>query len=298
MNRIISYFISEQESGLSILNYLKSLGYPHSVIVRLKKTHNGILRNGTWAYVNDILHYGDKITVQISEEAKHSTIAPIEHKLSIIHEDEDIIIIDKPSNMPVHPSMNNHENTLANALTYYYKQKGQDFTFRCINRLDRDTSGLTLVAKHLLSAGILNRDTMNHSIQKSYVAICNGRIHTNGVVSAPISRVDDSTIMRCVDPIKGEMAITQYNLIMYDSNRDLSFIQLHLQTGRTHQIRVHMKYIGHPLIGDFLYNPDYQYIQRQALHCQSLSFTHPITKEKMHFTSSLPADMKCIFPSF
>ena len=195
--------------------------------------------------------------------------------------------------MPIHQSINNYDNSLANAIMYYYKD--YDFVFRCINRLDRDTSGLTIIAKNSLSGAILSQSVSKRQIHRTYTAICNGETKLSGTITAPINRKEASTIERCVDFTNGEAAITHYTRLAYDSKKDLSLVQLQLETGRTHQIRVHMKYINHPLIGDFLYNPDYRYITRQALNSSEIEFTHPITNQKMHFHIPLPSDMKCIF---
>lgn len=134
-------------------------------------------------------------------------------------------------------------------------------------------------------------------IKRTYIAICSGKVESEGTIHAPIGRVCDSTILRQVDFENGEDAITHYKRLQYDKEKNLSLVKINLLTGRTHQIRVHMKYIGHPLIGDFLYNEDYTYMNRQALHSYSLDFLHPITKEKMDFTSELFPDMKSIFQS-
>jgi len=298
MKRTLEYIITEQFHNKTIEQFLKMQEYPHQAIVQLKKTTEGILRNGVWAYVNEKLHTGDALRLTLIEEVTDSSIQPIFVPLSIVYEDEDLLIIDKPANMPIHPSMNHHEGTLANGLMYYYKEKGLEFTFRCINRLDRDTSGLTIVAKHLLSGGILSRQVANREIKRTYHAICNGYVEDNGTIDAPIARTDGSTIERSVDFINGERAVTHFKRIAYDIEKDLSLVELHLETGRTHQIRVHMKHIGHPIIGDFLYNPDYRFCNRQALHSASLTFMHPITKKEMHFASPLPEDLKCIFKDF
>ena len=298
MERKLNYIITEEFHNKTIEQFLKSEEFPHQAIIQLKKTQEGILRNGNWAYVNEQLHVSDKLELHLVEDVADTTIQPIPVDLSIVYEDEDLVIIDKAANMPIHPSMNHHEGTLANGLLYYYQSKGQAFTFRCINRLDRDTSGLTIVAKHLLSAGILSRQVSNREISRTYRAIVEGLANDNGTIDAPIGRVDGSTIERHVDYNHGERAITHYKRLAYDAEKDLSLVELHLETGRTHQIRVHMKYIGHPIIGDFLYNPNYQFCNRQALHSAALEFIHPVTKEKMHFASSLPEDLKCIFQNF
>lgn len=296
MERKLEYIITDEFHNKTIEQFLKALDFPHQAIVQLKKTHEGILRNGTWAYVNEKLRTGDILRLHLVEDVAESSIEPLYVPLSIVYEDEDLLVIDKPSNMPIHPSMNHHEGTLANGLMYYFKEQGQEFTFRAINRLDRDTSGLTIVAKHLLSGGILSRQVSTKEIHRTYRAICQGILPESGTIDAPIARAEDSTIERCVDFEKGERAVTHFTRIAYDAEKKLSLVELRLETGRTHQIRVHLKHLGHPIIGDFLYNPDYTYCKRQALHSASLTFVHPITKKEMHFSSPLPEDLKCIFP--
>lgn len=296
MERTLEYIITDEFHNKTIEQFLKAQDFPHQAIVQLKKTQEGILRNGIWAYVNEKLCNGDTLRLHLVEEVCESSIEPLYVPLSIVYEDEDLLVIDKPANMPIHPSMNHHEGTLANGLMYYFKEQGKEFTFRAINRLDRDTSGLTIVAKHLLSGGILSRQVSTKEIHRTYRAICQGMLPEEGTIDAPIARTADSTIERCVDFNRGEKAITHYKRIAYDEEKNLSLVELRLETGRTHQIRVHLKHLGYPIIGDFLYNPDYTFCKRQALHSASLTFIHPITKKEMHFASPLPEDLKCIFP--
>ncbi len=296
MERKLEYIITNEFHNRTIEQFLKSQDFPHQAIVQLKKTQEGILRNGIWAYTSEKLNIGDTLILHLVEDVPESSIEPIFVPLNIVYEDEDLLVIDKPANMPIHPSINHHEGTVANGLMYYYKEQGQDFTFRAINRLDRDTSGLTMVAKHLLSGGILSRQVATKEIKRTYHAICQGKLPENGTIDAPIARVADSTIERCVDFEKGERAVTHFKRIAYDEGKNLSLVELQLETGRTHQIRVHLKHLGYPIIGDFLYNPNYTYCSRQALHSASLDFVHPITKKEMHFASPLPEDLKCIFP--
>ena len=296
MERKLEYIITNEFHNRTIEQFLKSQDFPHQAIVQLKKTQEGILRNGIWAYTSEKLNTGDTLMLHLVEDVPESSIEPIFVPLNIVYEDEDLLVIDKPANMPIHPSMNHHEGTVANGLMYYYKEQGQDFTFRAINRLDRDTSGLTMVAKHLLSGGILSRQVATKEIKRTYRSICQGKLPENGTIDAPIARVADSTIERCVDFEKGERAVTHFKRIAYDEGKNLSLVELQLETGRTHQIRVHLKHLGYPIIGDFLYNPNYTYCTRQALHSASLDFVHPITKKEMHFASPLPEDLKCIFP--
>lgn len=295
MERTISYIASYNDNGKTIENFLKEHSITHHVMVGLKRTTNGILKNGTWAYTNEKICCDDEITIHIIEKENSANIRPVYIPLDITYEDEDIIVVNKPADMPIHPSMGNHDNTLANALMYYYNSQGKDFVFRCINRLDRDTTGITIVAKHALASGILGNAVARRDIHRTYVAVCQGKTDEQGTIDAPIARKDDSTIERCVDFDRGEYAVTNYKRLKYNEKNDLSLVRLRLLTGRTHQIRVHMKYAGHPLIGDFLYNPDYTFMQRQALHSYSLEFTHPVTGQKMNFISDIPSDMKSLF---
>ena len=201
------------------------------------------------------------------------------------------MVVNKPSDMPIHPSLNNYENSMANALMYCYRDK--NFVFRCINRLDRDTTGLTVVAKHFLSAGILNTSMQRREIKRVYNAIVedDGSLKESGTVDAPIAREDDTLIKRRVSK-EGHRAITHYKVLK--RLKGASLIELRLDTGRTHQIRVHMSYIGHPLVGDYLYNKRYYDKEnvRPLLHSKSLSFIHPITGENLYLECELPKDFK------
>lgn len=292
MTRILEYQITEQYAGMPISFFLKSMGFSRQCIIALKKQQNGILLNGIWVYVNTTLSDKDLLTLTLSEEESSEKIVPIDLPLHILYEDEDILVINKPADMPIHPSLNNYENTLANAVAYYYKKQNQPFVFRCINRLDRDTSGVTMLAKNLFSAGILSEMVRNRQIHREYLAIASGIFaEKEGVVDAPIGRKEGSTIEREVNMETGEHAVTHYTVLKENQDANFSLLKLWLETGRTHQIRVHMKHLGHPLLGDFLYNPDMKYIKRQALHSYSLTFDHPITKEPMQFIAPVPTDM-------
>ena len=295
MTRIITYQIDEQHNGYSITRFLKEEGFCHQTMVYLKRTPNGVLLNNNWVHMSESLQSGDNLMIQWEEPKDSSRILPVYHPLNIVYEDEDILVINKDSNMPVHPSMGNYENTLANAVMYHYRDSSKNFTYRCINRLDKDTTGLTIIAKNCQSAGRLSNDVSQKRIKRTYLAIVEGCIQEKGTITAPIGRKDGSTIERMVDFENGEHAVTHYWPLSYQEQQNLSLIKLQLETGRTHQIRVHMKHIGHPLIGDFLYNPDMGYMERQALHSYKLEFTHPITHEALSFTVPLPNDMSNLF---
>ncbi len=293
MIRTLSYTITKQQQNITIQQFLKSQGFSRQLIVALKKQPKSILVNGRWEYVTYHLQEGESLTITISEDSSSEKIVPIKLPLTILYEDEDILVVNKPANMPIHPSLNNYENTLANAVAYYYKEQNKPFIFRCINRLDRDTTGLTILAKNMLSAGILSEMISKRKIKREYLAIADGIgiAPKSGIIDAPIARKNDSAIERCVDFEKGERAITHYEVLQESTLQNLSLVNLWLETGRTHQIRVHMKYLGYPLLGDFLYHPDNTKISRQALHAHRLTFLHPITKEPLCFTAPLPADM-------
>lgn len=293
MKRVFSYKIQEKFDNCALSLFLKEQQYSSQIITHLKRTENGILLNGEWARVRDILHTNDLLTIQLIETESSENIVPTPLPLHIVYEDEDILVINKAADTPIHPSQGNYDNTLANAVAYYYQQKGEPFTYRCINRLDRDTTGLLILAKHMYSASLLSNMVQRREIQREYLAVAAGNVPAKGTIIAPIGRVDGSTIERQVDETNGDYACTHYRNLL--SKNGYSLVSLKLDTGRTHQIRVHMKHIGHPLPGDFLYNPDYTIIQRQALHSHKLAFLHPITQKKMEFTAELPEDMQKFF---
>ena len=286
MNRVLTYEITAEQAGTKIGDFLRTAGYSRHVIIHLKKTENGILLNGEWAYVGQFLKEGDHLEIRIIEFESSEQIVPAELPLDIVYEDEDLLIINKPADMPIHPSINNYDNTLANVLMWYYQQKGETFVYRCINRLDRDTTGLLIVAKNMLSGGILSDMSKKREIHREYLAIAEGEVPQEGVIDAPIARKEESVIERCVDFEKGDRAVTHYWRLDYRNG--YSLVRLKLETGRTHQIRVHMKYLGHPLTGDYLYNPDYRILDHQALHSWKLAFRHPITGAQMQFKADPP----------
>ena len=289
MKRIFNYIIPNEFDNCTLSSFLKGQGYSSQIITHLKRTENGILLNGVWGRVRDILHQGDTLTIRLIENDSSENIVPTALPLDIVYEDEDILVINKGADTPIHPSQGNYDNTLANAVAYYYQQKGEDFVYRCINRLDRDTTGLLILAKHMYSASILSNMVQNREIHREYLAIATGTVPPEGTIIAPIGRADGSTIERRVDKENGDYACTHYKTL--ETKNGYSLVSLKLETGRTHQIRVHMKHIGHPLPGDFLYNPDYSIINRQALHSYMLSFLHPISKKPMTFVAELPDDM-------
>lgn len=311
MERILSWNITREQEGMSVEEYLRTRGCSHHVLTHLKRTACGISLNGVWAYTNQPLKTGDTLQIRLLEAEASPNITPVRLPLTIVYEDEDLMVVNKPSDMPIHPSINNHDNTLANAVMYHFASRGIPYVYRCINRLDRDTSGLLILAKHMLSGAILSKMSASRQIHREYLAIVEGTLPLAGTIDAPIARAEGSAIMRCVDFVRGETAVTHYRRqqcfrIAPECGEEqplpglvtpsiLSLASIRLETGRTHQIRVHMKHIGHPLIGDFLYYPDSRHlITRQALHSHRLTFSHPITGKPLCFTCSLPEDMERI----
>ena len=296
MNRTLTYTIPTEYDGFPIDKFLKVQGYSSANITAIKKMPNNVVIDNEWVHMNRKLRAGEVLTVNITEVESSEKIPPVKMTLDIVYEDEDIIVVNKPAGLSIHPSLNHHEDSLANGLAYYFESQDKPFIFRCANRLDKITSGLTVIAKHLVSANILSTMVKNREFHREYYAIVRGALEQHqGTIDAPIGRVSDSIITRQVDFENGERAVTHYKVI--EERNGHSLISIHLETGRTHQIRVHFKYIGHPLIGDHLYNPDMEFMQRQALHSHRIQFKHPITKKVMEFVAPLPNDMSVIFNS-
>lgn len=279
--REIEFIIKPCDDAVQIRDFLRKFGVSASLLAKLKRTENGITLNGKFAKSIEYLHTGDRLNISI--ESKGHMPSPKEMDIEIVYEDEDIIVLNKPPLLPVHESRNHIGDTLSNFVSFHVKE---DTAFRAVFRLDRDTSGLVLVAKNELSASKLAG-----KINKDYYAVVEGIIDESATIDLPIARCGDSIIKRKVDD-KGERAITHYQPISTRDNSTL--LKINLETGRTHQIRVHFSHLGHSLLGDSLYDGDTSKINRQALHCKDIYFTHPITEKEMHITCDFPDDMKKI----
>mgnify|MGYP005944389923 CR=1 FL=1 len=297
MGHRFTYVVSpeEERENLTVEWFLRRHGYSRHIITGLKRTEDGIFRNGVRAWTSQAVHAGDVIETHLVETEPSDGILPRPVPFSVVYEDDDILVVDKPADTPIHPSIGNYENTLANALAYRFASRGEHFVFRAVNRLDRDTTGLLLIAKHKISGAFLSAMTAKKEIRREYLAIVSGKPEESGTIDLPIARKDGSTIERCIDMDHGEHAVTHYRCLDYRDDLGCSLVRLRLETGRTHQIRVHMKAIGHPLLGDFLYNPDYRFIGRQALHSYTVAFRHPITGEAMEFTAPMPEDFSFFY---
>lgn len=426
--RQIDYIIPESFHGHTVEAFLRSEGYSRTTLYHLRNTRalsaaehiptdmpaanadsrtictstvrighttetesgsiDGLVLNGHRSYLKEVLSTGDRLRCNILETEDSPNVIETEIPLSIVYEDEDLLVIDKPAGLPIHPSMGHYEHTLGNALCWYthHVLGYEHYVNRIVNRLDRDTSGLLIAAKNMHAAARLGDMIRAHEIQREYLAIASGdmrdifrdldtdaasqectvscrtpadqyEMHSvkgstqdslstpkgtalpsglylsrsadpayayvrlqnldgrfpdsladipalsdpanpvlglHFTVDAPIGRKEDSVIERCIDYTQGDYAVTHGLLLSYNEEKNLSLLRLKLETGRTHQIRVHMKYLGHPLPGDFLYHPDERFITRQPLHSWRLRFRHPLSGKLLELTAPLPEDMRCL----
>lgn len=277
--RIVEFKINPENDNRQIRDFLRDFGVSSSLLTKLKQTENGITVNGKFARTIDFLHNNDILKISITNKGHMPT--PSDIPLTVIYEDDDILVVDKPPFMPVHESRNHRGDTLSNAVANHVKE---DTAFRAVYRLDRDTSGLVLIAKNELAASKLAG-----KIKKDYYAIVNGVLKDNGTIDAPIKRLGESIIKRCVSE-DGERAVTHYEVVK--ANEKYSLLKINLETGRTHQIRVHFSNFGFPLVGDTLYGDESKIVNRQLLHCKDIYFNHPITNKEMHLSCEFPNDFK------
>ncbi|MCY6371849.1 RluA family pseudouridine synthase [Clostridium ganghwense] len=281
--------VREEEQGLKLNEYLRSVVRFSSRFTQKVVRDGGVKVNNNRATLFSKLKSGDVIEVQIEKEEEQDII-PEKMELDIIYEDQDIIVVNKPYGMIVHPTKNYACGTLTNGLLYHFKENGERCIVRLVSRLDRDTSGLILVAKNAFSHMSLARDMNREEFQKTYLAIVHGNLSKkNGVIDKPIYKVDDGSLKRIIDE-RGQRSITHFEVVKRFKDADL--IKLILETGRTHQIRVHLNSMGNPIYGDTLYgNKEDEYIERQALHACRLQIIHPRTEEILKLECDLPEDM-------
>lgn len=285
MSKKLEFIVTDEYDGKKAIAFLrKHCNLSARMITQLKRKKDGILMNGKILRTVDFTQAGSRVEINLPEE--ESEIVPVAGNLDIVFEDEHIIIVNKPPSMPVHPVKQHQTNTLANIITYYMKSRGENYVFRAVNRLDKDTSGLVLIAKNKFCANVLK-----NKVDKNYFAFCHGKLECGGTISKPIGLKEDSKIVRCVLN-SGTQAITHYKVL--SANEEISFIKLWLETGKTHQIRCHMSSIGHPLLGDDLYGGSLEIIKRQTLHCGEMKFIHPVYGNELSVNCELPDDMQKI----
>jgi 23S rRNA pseudouridine1911/1915/1917 synthase len=290
-NQTLTYSIKTEEDGMTMKTYLRQRQkISKKLLVRMKQERS-IFLNGTFTYLDHPLQVGDVITMVMPEEESENII-PENFPFDLVYEDQDIMIINKPSNLCVHPTLLHPNHTLANAVVYYWLQQGFSRKFRPVNRLDKNTSGLLIVAKNQFAHQQLSIIQNKHEINRTYEAFVHGIIYQDkGTIEAPIARKAISLVEREVRE-DGQKALTQFEVL--ERFADVTYVRLKLETGRTHQIRVHMSHIGHPLLGDDLYGGSIELIPRQALHARYLAFPHPRSQHLLSFVADLPADLQSL----
>ena len=291
MKKNMTYRI--EEGNITIKDFLLSNNISSKAISTLKKQVDGILVNGKVQFTNYKLQPNDILSINLDENNDYENIIATKMDLDILYEDDDIVIVNKSADITVHPSKKYFTNSLVNGLTYYYQNKNMDVKLHCITRLDKETSGCVLFAKNRIAANCLSNMVKQKEISKTYLSLASGKINNQHfLISAPISRISKGNILRCVDFQTGKEALTECFLLEYYPSNDISLLKCLLHTGRTHQIRVHLQYINHPIVSDSLYNKSCNLLLRQGLHCYNIRFIHPISHQLIDVTSQLPADLK------
>ncbi len=291
MSRRLELTITPELAGIKVDTLLKKrLGLSGTVVRRVKWLEDGILVDGLRVNTRFCPGAGQVLSVRLSDPARNSGIVPAPGPLDIVYEDVDLIVLNKAPGVSVHPGPGHFDDTLGNFLIYYYESSGQEADFHPVHRLDRGTSGLLVIAKHPHAQEVLKRQLHTSDFRRVYLAVCEGILENwTGVIDAPLGPKPGSLMEQMVRP-DGKPARTRYGVLRRWGSRSL--VALELETGRTHQIRVHMAHAGHPLTGDFLYGTeDRDLIPRPALHSGYLSFLHPLTGEEMRFSVPLPQDM-------
>ena len=291
MSRRLELVVTPELAGVKVDTLLKRhLHLSGTVVRRVKWLEDGILVDGLRVNTRFCPAAGQVLSVRLSDPVRNSGIVPAPGPLDIVHEDDDLIVLNKAAGVPVHPGPGHFSDTLGNFLVDYYEKTGQEGDFHPVHRLDRGTSGLLVAAKHPHAQEVLKNQLHTPEFRRVYLAVCEGVPDPpSGVIDAPLGPRPGSLMEQMVRPA-GRPARTKYGVLRRWGGRAL--VSLELETGRTHQIRVHMAHIGHPLTGDFLYGAeDRDLIPRPALHSGYLSFRHPITGENMQFSVPLPEDM-------
>lgn len=291
MSRRLELAITPELAGVKVDTLLRNrLHLSGTVIRRIKWLEDGILADGVRVHTDFRPAAGQVLSVRLSDPVRNSGILPAPGPLDIVYEDEDVIVLNKAPGVSVHPGPGHFDDTLGNFLVEYYEETGQEADFHPVHRLDRGTSGLLVTAKHPHAQEVLKNQLHTEDFRRVYLAVCQGVPDPPaGVVDAPLGPKPGSLMEQMVRP-DGKPARTRYETLEARNGRAL--LRLELETGRTHQIRVHMAHTGHPLTGDFLYGTeDRELIPRPALHSAELSFCHPITGKALEFHCSLPEDM-------
>jgi 23S rRNA pseudouridine1911/1915/1917 synthase len=289
MNFRLSWITAAADEGKLLREFLQEKQISKSALTDIKFKGGALIVNGEHKTVRYLLRRGDHIEVCFPKENPSAGLAAETFPLHVIYEDDSILVVIKPAGMNTIPSREHPTGSLANGLIGYYSLKGVEATTHIVTRLDRDTSGIVLVAKHRHVHHLLSMQQKKNGVKRIYEAFAAGVfMEERGIIEQPIARKSSSIIEREVHP-EGQYACTYYRLVRQYER--FAHIELELKTGRTHQIRVHLSFIKHPLLGDDLYGGSVDMLKRQALHCRELRFSHPISGEDLHFSAPLPNDM-------
>jgi 23S rRNA pseudouridine1911/1915/1917 synthase len=283
--RRIEFSVPREYDGVTLRGFLRSyIGLSSRQTARLKRQPGGITRDGAPITAPDLLHAGDTVSLVFQDDVLLPPPRPL--PVPVLYQDADLLVVDKPASMPMYPCPGHDCDSLANAVSFLQSSAGERYTFRPVYRLDRDTTGVVLIAKNAFAgsklAGI---------VQKTYLAVCEGQLSGSGLIDRPIGLKPGHTIQRAVAP-NGQRAVTRWRALL--TGDELSFVAIRLKTGRTHQIRVHFSDAGHPLAGDDMYGGSLRLIGRQALHCAEIRFCHPVTGKRIRFVAPLPDDMRSL----
>lgn len=290
-SNVLIFEVDEESEGLKLKEILYNEMKLSSRLVRRLKRSKGIFVNNQKRMFHEQLKIGDRVEVIMEEEPNQ--FEPENIPINVVYEDIDLLILNKEPGIVVHPTKGHPTGTMANAIMYYMNETGEKFKIRFANRLDRDTSGLIMIAKNPFVQQELSKQMAENKVEKMYLTVVKGIIKEDeGTIDAPIGRINPDDVMRVVLE-EGQASITHYKVI--ERLKDATLVRIKLETGRTHQIRVHMKHIGHPLIGDSLYGyVNEELIKRQALHAETLVFYQPRTNEKMEVNADMPKDMEML----
>jgi 23S rRNA pseudouridine1911/1915/1917 synthase len=287
----ISWTVGDHDGPILLREFLKSKQISKAALTDIKFQGGALYVNGKEESVRKPLAAGDSVTVIFPPESRSIHMESIPMALDILFEDEHFLAINKPPGIPTIPSRYQQNGSLAQGVLHYYECNGIEATFHAVNRLDRDTSGVVLIAKHRFAHSLLSQQQTEGNYHRKYAAIAEGEIVSPQTIDAPIGRNTDSIVERMVTE-EGQRAVTHITPIKNLSQFPGTLIELNLETGRTHQIRVHLSYIGHPLAGDDLYGGSRDYMKRQALHSIEAAFYHPFLEKEIIVKAELPEDMK------
>ncbi|KKB74811.1 MULTISPECIES: RluA family pseudouridine synthase [Bacillus] len=289
--RGLTFLADSRHDGVHLFTFLKRETKASKPVIQYWTVNQKIKINHKAVSDNVRLKKGDRIDIDLREE-EDSGVIPEYGELSVLFEDEHMLIVNKPPGMATHPNEKGQTGTLSNLVAFYDQTYGAERKIRHVHRLDKDTSGAVVFAKHRLAHALLDEQLQRKELARTYIAIAEGAFkNKKGTIANPIGRDRYHPVRRRVSPT-GQPAVTHYEVKGYRPKYDVSLCELRLETGRTHQIRVHLSHIGHPISGDALYGGSTGLLKRQALHAAEISVTHPISGERLTVKAPLPDDLK------